>query len=116
MPTVILVLLIQPLVAVILFLILRRFQVSARLTSTLIICGFVGAVLVALFTFMRSTVPIAPYELSPGAWTPIYGQTIVSLYVGFGLGVNLAALIGGPYVLYKACGKGNTNHAEVNGR
>lgn len=104
MPTVILALLIQPLVAVILFLILRRIQATSHLTSTLTICGFVGAVLVALFAFMRSTVPIAPYELSPGAWTPFYGQIIVSLYIGFGLGVNLAALIGVPYVLYKARG------------
>jgi hypothetical protein len=98
MPAVVIALLVQPLLAVILILILHRIQATSSLTSTLIICGSVGATLVALFTFVRSTVPIAPYELSPDAWKPISWQTIISLYIGFGLGVNLAALIAVPYI------------------
>jgi hypothetical protein len=105
MPTIIFALLIQPLLAVVVILILRRRQVTTRLVPALVLSGVAGAILVALFAFMRSTVPIAPYELSRDAWNPIYRQTLLSLYIGFGAGVNLAALIGIPFVFYQPRGK-----------
>jgi hypothetical protein len=105
MPTIIIALLVQPLLAVVVIVILRRSQVTTRLVPTLVLSGVAGAMLVALFAFMRSTVPIAPYELSHDAWNPIYRQTLLSLYVGFGLGVNLAAFIGIPFVFYQPRGK-----------
>ena len=101
MPAIISALLVQPLLAIAAILISRHILAISQLTSTLILSGAAGAILVALFAFMRSTVPIAPYALNDDAWTPIYGQTLLSLYIGFGLGANLAALIGVPVILYK---------------
>lgn len=108
MPAVLIALLVQPVLAVAVILILRRSQVTARLIPALLLSGLAVAILVALFAFMRSTIPIAPYELSDDAWNPIYGQTLLSLYIGFGLGVNLSALIGVPAAFNKTLGKPKT--------
>jgi hypothetical protein len=55
-------------------------------------------VLTAFFAFSLSTVPIAPYETGgPGPWPPIIGQLLLALYLGFGIGVLIAAAVGVPY-------------------
>jgi len=79
-----------------------------RLPLGLVLSGGAGALLTALFVFMRSTVPIAPYELSRDAWYPIYGQCLLSLYVGFGLGVVMAAIAVSPFLLAKSLRKKDT--------
>ena len=109
-------LLLQPLLAFALILILRRIMATSRLIPTMVISGSVAALLVALFAFTRSTVPIAPYELSDDAWNPIYRQTLLSLYIGFGIGVNLAASIGVPIIFYKARGMQKKIRETTNGQ
>ena len=76
-----------------------------KLSLGLVLSGIAGAVFTAIFVFMRSTVPIAPYELSRGAWYPIYGQCLLTLYVGFGLGVVMAAVVVSPFLLAKSLRK-----------
>jgi hypothetical protein len=101
MHPIILALLLQPLLGVSIILICRRIQATTHLTPALVISGITGAILVAIFTYTSSTIPIAPYELDDNAWYPIYGQVLLSLYIGFGLGTILATLIGVPYTLLK---------------
>jgi len=94
-----------PLAAVGLIFAAKRWHSMPRLARGLVWSGIGGAVLTALFVYMRSTVPIAPYELSRTAWYPIYGQCLVSLYVGFGLGVIAGAIVVLPFILVKALRK-----------
>lgn len=98
-------LLIQPLLAGMIILLIRRVNTLAHLVPALVKSGLVGAILSAIYTFSSSTVPIAPYELHPGAWRPILLQSLASLYAGFGLGVILAALVAVPWTLLKNRGK-----------
>ncbi|MFN2147075.1 MAG: hypothetical protein ACK2T2_01680 [Anaerolineales bacterium] len=79
-------LLVQPVLAGLLLLLLHRWK-PANLVRILMGSGLLGAVLTALIVFLRSSVPIAPYELSKDAWDPVYRQILLSLYVGFGLGI-----------------------------
>jgi hypothetical protein len=55
--------------------------------------GIAGAFITAITVFLSSTVPIAPYETGQGAWLPILWQTLLALYVGFGLGTAVAGLV-----------------------
>ena len=99
------ILFILPLAAVGLIFAAKRWRSMPGLARGLVWSGIGGAVLTALFVYMRSTVPIAPYELSRTAWYPIYGQCLVSLYVGFGLGVIVGAVVASPFILVKALRK-----------
>jgi hypothetical protein len=87
---VLVVLLVQPVLAGLLLLLLRR-RKPAKLVRILMGSGLLGAVLTALIVFLHSSVPIAPYELSKDAWDPVYRQILLSLYVGFGLGIFIPA-------------------------
>jgi hypothetical protein len=99
------VLFILPLAAVGLIFAAKRSRSMPRLARGLVWSGIAGAIFTALFTFMRSSVPIAPYELSRNAWYPIYGQSLLSLYVGFGLGVIVGAVVVSLFILVKALRK-----------
>src|SRR3989304_10295092 len=101
-------LLVLPPIAAALILIVRRHPATAQLTSALITSGITGAILTAFFAFASSSVPIAPYELSNNAWLPVFGQSLLSLYVGFGLGVIIAAVFALPYSLLR----GRTNRTR----
>jgi len=92
---------ILPLVGIGLILVARRSRVMPKLSRGLIGSGIAGAIFTTLFVFMRSTVPIAPYETGPGAWTPIYEQCLFSFYVGFGLGVVLSGIVASPFLFWK---------------
>lgn len=92
----ILLLILQPLLAVGLLLYLRRQPAARKLVLALITVGVIGALVAAVVTFLRSTAPIAPYELGPGAWRPSIYLALWSLYVGFGLGVFGAAAVALP--------------------
>jgi len=92
-------LLIQPLLGVGLIFVIRRFQATARLLPLLVGSGIAGAVVTSTLVFLRSTVPIAPYELSPNAWLPVVRESVVSLYVGFGMGVFISAIFAIPLAL-----------------
>ncbi len=98
---VMLVLLALPLVGVGLIMAARHSQDMPKLFKGLVWSGIAAAVFTTLFVFMRSTVPIAPYEMGPGAWTPIYEQCLFSFYVGFGMGVVLAGIVISPYLYWK---------------
>ncbi len=98
----IIILLALPLVAIGIILTARRLQSTPNLALSLILSGITGAVFTALVVFTLSTTPIAPYETSRNAWYPIFGQCLLSLYIGFGLGVAIAAIVVSPFLLVKA--------------
>ncbi len=98
-------LLVQPLLAVGLILLVRRLHPTARLAPALVLCGITGAVLTALIVFMRSTVPIAPYEQRADPWMPLIEQSALSLYIGFGLGVIVSAVFAIPFALISNRGR-----------
>jgi len=99
------ILLALPLVGIGLILQARRSITMPRLFLGLVGAGIAGAVFTALIVFMWSTVPIAPYETDPGAWTSIYEGCLLSLYVGFGLGVVLAGIVVSPFLYLKTLKK-----------
>ena len=99
MHPIILALLAVPLVAAGVLILVHRSARLARLVPALVLSGTTGAILTAFFAFSALSVPIAPYELGPGAWLPVLGQVLLALYVGFGIGVLIAAAIGIPYSL-----------------
>jgi hypothetical protein len=92
MPAVVIALLALPVVAIGGILVARRWRSSPKLANALLLAGVTGAILTACFASSKGTVPIAPYEWSAGAWTPLLGQILLSLYIGFGLGVAIVAI------------------------
>ena len=99
MHPVVIALLILPLVAVGLLLIVSRSKALSPLVPALVLSGIATALTTAFLTFTNGPVPLAPYETGQGAWWPIVGNVLLALYVGFGIGVIIAALIGLPYQL-----------------
>lgn len=97
MPAIVVVLLLLPLVTAVGIVAASRSRRFGHLVQALVLSGVTGALLTAFFAFSLSTVPIAPYELSEGAWLPILGQLLLAMYVGFGLGVAIAAVIAVPF-------------------
>jgi len=95
-----------PIVAVVMILVARRSQSIPNLALALVLSGITGAVFTAFFAFTLSTVPIAPYEVSRNAWYPIFGQCLLSLYIGFGLGVAIGVMAASPILLIRRL---NTN-------
>lgn len=91
-----------PLIAIGILVVVKRSPSTAHLVKPLVWTGAAGAALTSLYAFSIATVPIAPYELGPGAWTPILWQSLLALCVGFGLGVLLAAALALPYTYIKS--------------
>ncbi len=90
-------LLIVPVIAVIILVILRKSRSMGRLVPALVLSGAATALTTAFLAFTNATVPIAPYETGRGAWLPVVGVALLALYIGFGIGFIIAALIGVPY-------------------
>jgi hypothetical protein len=114
---IIIILLALPLLAIGVILLVRRSTSTTHLTSWLILSGITGSVLTAFITFSLSTVPIAPYELASNAWYPIYWQILLSLYIGFGVGVTITVIAVSPFWLIKVARdknrfRGNSNPGE----
>jgi hypothetical protein len=99
MHPVVIVLLVLPLVAVGTLLIVRRSKILAPLVPALVLSGIATALTTAFLAFTSGSVPITPFESGPGGWLPIVGDVLLALYVGFGVGVTIATLIGVPYQL-----------------
>jgi hypothetical protein len=99
MPPIIVALLLVPLLAAGILILVHRSAQLTRLVPALVLSGITGAILTAFFAFSTLSVPIAPYELGRGAWLPVLGQVALALYVGFGIGILIAAAVGIPYVL-----------------
>jgi hypothetical protein len=99
MHPVLIVLLILPLLAVGILLIVRRSRSLSQLVPALVLSGIATALTTALLAFTTSTVPIAAFARGPGAWFPLVGETLMALYIGFGIGAVIAELIGVPYQL-----------------
>jgi hypothetical protein len=99
MHPVIIVLLIMPLLAVGILLIVRRSSSLSRLVPAMVLSGIATALTTAFLAFTSASVPIAPYELRQGAWLPVAGPVLLALYIGFGIGVIIATLIGLPFHL-----------------
>ena len=98
---IIIILLALPLLAIGVILFVRRSKSTTNLTLGLILSGIAGSIFTAFITFSLSTVPIAPYELARNAWYPIYWQVLLSLYIGFGMGVTIAVIAVSPFWLIK---------------
>jgi hypothetical protein len=98
MPLIVVFFLILPVVAIAVLVAVRRSARLKPLVPALAISGVTTALATAFLAFTRSSVPIAPYETGPGAWGPVIGGVLIALYVGFGIGVVLATLIGLPYL------------------
>jgi hypothetical protein len=93
-------LLILPLIAVGVLIMLRRSRALRPLVPALTLSGATGAIITAFFAFTNASVPVAPHELGQGAWLPVTGLVLLALYLGFGIGVAIAALMGLPYQLF----------------
>lgn len=79
----------------------RRSPVTRPLTSLLVWSGIAGATLAALYVFMNATVPIAPYETGPGAWTPLLWNLLLLAFTGFGLGVIFVSILALPVTYFR---------------
>ena len=88
------VLLALPVLAIAILLLIRRSPSLRALAPAILLCGVTTALLAACFGFTQSTMPIRPYESA--TWTDIALPLLASLYVGFGLGAVLSALLGVP--------------------
>jgi len=99
MHPVVIVLLILPLIAVGILPIVRRSETLGPLVPALVLSGIATALTTAFLAFTSGLVPIPPHESGQGAWLPIAGQVVLALYIGFGIGVIIATLIGVPYQL-----------------
>jgi hypothetical protein len=100
MHPVVIALLILPLIAVGVLIMLRRSKALRPLVPALTLSGATGALITAFFAFTNTSVPVGPYEVTQGAWLPVIGQVLLALYLGFGIGVTIAALMGLPYQLF----------------
>jgi hypothetical protein len=79
-------------IAIVIIVSVQRSSTMAHLVPWLVGTGIAGALLVSMFVFLNSTVPIAPYETGSGAWTPLYWNLLLFAFAGFGLGVMLISL------------------------
>ncbi len=89
------------LIAIVILVFAQRSPATAHLVPWLAGAGIAGALLVSLYTFINMTVPIAPYETGPGAWTSIYWSLLLFALAGFGLGVILVSLFALPITYIK---------------
>jgi hypothetical protein len=94
-----------PLVGIGILLIARRSKTIPNLAFALLLSGITGAILTAVLVFILSPMPIAPYELPQSSWYPVLGACLFGLYVGFGIGVVISAIIASPILLIKALRK-----------
>jgi flagellar biosynthesis component FlhA len=93
-------LLILPLIAVGILFIVRRSKALSPLVPALTLSGATGALITAFFAFTSTSVRLTPYELKQGAWLPVAGQVLLALYLGFGIGVIIAAMMGLPFQFF----------------
>jgi uncharacterized membrane protein len=100
MHPVLIVLLVLPLLAVAVLIMVRRSKALSPIVPAMTLSGATGAIITAFFAFTSASVPLAPYELRQGAWLPVAGQVLLALYLGFGIGVIIAALMGLPYQFF----------------
>ena len=100
MHPIIIILLIIPILAVGILIMFRRSRALSPLVPALALSGATGALVTAFFAFTSATMPIAPYETGQGAWLPVAGLVLLALYIGFGIGVIVAILLGVPYQLF----------------
>jgi len=96
---IIIVLLVLPVLAAGILAAVRRSKALSQIMPALVLSGIATALTTAFLAFTNGSVSIAPYEAGPGVWLPVLGQILLALYVGFGIGVIIAALIGLPYHL-----------------
>jgi hypothetical protein len=83
-------------VAVVILVWVQRSAILSRLFPWLMGAGMAGALLSALYLFLNATLPIAPYETGPGAWTPLYWGLLLFAFAGFSLGVILVSIFALP--------------------
>jgi len=93
------ILFVLPILAAAILLLVRRARSLCALIPALVLSGITTALTTAFFAFTSGSVPMAPHESADGACLPIVGQVLLAVYVGFGIGVIIAALIGPPYQL-----------------
>lgn len=91
-----------PLIGVAILFAVRRSATLRGLFRVLLLAGLAGAPLTACYGFSLSTVPIAPYEGSGGAWPALLTSLAVFLPIGFGLGILTTAMLAVPIALVAA--------------
>ncbi len=91
-----------PLAAAGVLIFVHRSSNFRKLMRWLIISGVVCGIIAAFLIFSNSTVPIAPYETSRGAWTPVITTVAVAFLEGFSLGVLIVAAIGIPILMIQS--------------
>jgi hypothetical protein len=101
MNPIILITLVLLFIAVGIIVLVQRSSTMANLVPWLVGAGIAGALLLSLYAFLNSAVPIAPYETGPGAWTPLFWDILMIAFAGFGLGVILLSLLALPYTYIK---------------
>jgi hypothetical protein len=94
-----------PLVGIVILWIARRSKTIPNLALALLLSGITGAIFSALIAFMVSPMPVVPHEIANGRWYPVLWACLFGLYVGFGIGVVIAAIIVSPILLFKTLKK-----------
>jgi hypothetical protein len=97
-----------PLIGLIAILLLRRSVRFRSLAGAILLAGATASLLAACFGFSKMAVPIAPYETVDHPLLSLLGPVALFLYIGFGLGIALAAVLGFPvaYLADRLRGRG----------
>jgi hypothetical protein len=85
-----------PLVGLIAILLLRRSAKYRSLAGGILLAGVTASLLTACFGFSAMTVPIASHGRVDHPLLSLLGPIALFLYVGFGLGMAIAAVLGFP--------------------
>jgi hypothetical protein len=97
-----------PLIGLIAILLLWRSVMFRSLAGAILLAGATTSLLTACFGFSNMTVPIPPYETVDHPLLSMLGPIALFLYVGFGLGTAVAAVLGFPvaYLADRLRGRG----------
>lgn len=79
---------------------LRRSAELRKLAGPILWVAAVSSVVTTCFGFLRSSMPIRPYETSAGyPWRELVGSMLTLAYVGFGIGSVMASAVAVPAAL-----------------
>jgi hypothetical protein len=88
-------------IAIVILVFAQRSSTMAPLVPWLVGAGIAGSLFVSMYVFINSTVPIAPYETGPGAWTPLIWDILLFAFAGFGLGVIVLSIFALPITYFR---------------
>ena len=88
-------------IAIAILVFAQRSPATAHLVPWMAGAGIAGSLFVSMYAFLNSTVPIAPYETGPGAWTPLIWDILLFAFAGFGLGVIVLSIFALPITYFR---------------